>query len=717
MKKHHLILKKIALITAITLSITASQAQNNFTNKKPETFKEKILKKKEFRKISSNGKKSMSRGNHTVPSEIINLAWGGTDWDTISKSIITYNAGTDLASEIIVKEYTGSNTFINNNSRIIKKYDQFNNLTLDLGEVWNSMNNTWESSWKTIDEFDSRNNPTFYAFMLWNDSTNQWDTRFGTKSTYTYNTNGDILTIVLEIFNDDIGDWEILDKKIRNYNSNGFWISTISQFYNGTTWENEFKEEYSVNTNGEWTEAFIYSWDGSAWVSDSKLIDITWYNFADFKLAGYIFQSFNGVFYVNEQKYTGTYHTNGDYLLDLFEVWNGTGWENSFRMYNVYDSKDNITESMVQEWILMNWIINDGYKAAYSYDNDDKILNYEEEFYNADTETWEDPYKYIYLYNTSVFSAGVDVTICYKDSTQLYGSGGTIYNWSPITGLSCSNCSNPKASPQVTTEYVVTVTNGPDSGTDTVVVNVDSLPVAVASMDEDICFGSSINLSASGGISYTWHPATGLNNPNISSPLASPATTTTYTVTVTDENNCADQEEVTIEVNDLPVVSFNGLASNYCTTNPAVDLNGNPSGGTFNGPGITNNQFDPSLAGEGNHIITYTYTDLNNCINSSSQNVAVEICTGIKSTTLIADFSIHPNPSKGVFILSLSQAESKDVNINITNILGQKVFSKSFKEDNGNLKEEIDLTEYEQGIYLMNIIVGTDLISKKIIIE
>ena len=718
MKKHHLILKKIALITAITLSITALQAQNNFNDKKPETFKEKILKKKEFRKISSNGKKSMSRGNHTVPSEIINLAWGGTDWDTLSKDIITYNAGTDLAFEIIVKDFTGNNTFINYNSRNIMNYDQFNNQILDLSELWNSMNNTWEPSWKSIKEFDAKNNLIFEASMLWDNSINQWDTLWGWKTTYTYNINGNILTVVNEDFNSTTGNWEIMEKETRNYNGDGFWVSTIYQIYSGTAWENEYKDEYSVNMIGEWTEAFFYSWDGSAWVSDDfKIIDITWHNFADFELTGYISQSFNGIFYVNEEKYTGSYHTNGEYLSDLYQIWNGTGWENNFRSYNVYDSKDNVTESMGQEWNGINWVDNYGYKAVYNYDSDDKILSYEEENYDFDTEVWENTNKYIYLYNTSVFSAGLDATICYKDSAQLYGSGGTTYSWSPTTGLSCSNCSNPKASPLDPTEYVVTVTNGSDSGTDTVMVTVNSLPVAVAGNDEEICFGSSINLSANGGVNYNWYPSTGLNNPNISNPLASPATTTTYTVTVTDENNCTDQEEVTIEVNDLPIVSFNGLMSNYCTINPAVDLNGNPSGGTFNGPGITNNQFDPSLAGEGNHTITYTYTDANNCINSSSQNVTVDICAGIKSTTLITDFSMHPNPSKGVFILSLSQKESEDVNIHITNILGQKVFSRSFKEYNGHLKEEIDLTEYEQGVYLLNIMVGTDLISKKIIVE
>jgi gliding motility-associated-like protein len=38
-------------------------------------------------------------------------------------------------------------------------------------------------------------------------------------------------------------------------------------------------------------------------------------------------------------------------------------------------------------------------------------------------------------------------------------AGGYIYNWEPQTGLSCSNCANPVASPFITTVYQLTVTN------------------------------------------------------------------------------------------------------------------------------------------------------------------------------------------------------------------------------------------------------------------
>lgn len=67
-----------------------------------------------------------------------------------------------------------------------------------------------------------------------------------------------------------------------------------------------------------------------------------------------------------------------------------------------------------------------------------------------------------FTYNVVVgggsIDAGMDTTICYGDSVQLSvtGSGTNFYNWSPSTGLSCTNCPNPIAYPLTTTHYVVT---------------------------------------------------------------------------------------------------------------------------------------------------------------------------------------------------------------------------------------------------------------------
>ena len=70
--------------------------------------------------------------------------------------------------------------------------------------------------------------------------------------------------------------------------------------------------------------------------------------------------------------------------------------------------------------------------------------------------------------------AGAYVTIAIGNSTTLNASGGVgTYSWSPATGLSCTSCQSPLASPTVTTTYTVSYTNAFGCmSTDTVTVDV-----------------------------------------------------------------------------------------------------------------------------------------------------------------------------------------------------------------------------------------------------
>jgi len=78
-------------------------------------------------------------------------------------------------------------------------------------------------------------------------------------------------------------------------------------------------------------------------------------------------------------------------------------------------------------------------------------------------------------------------------------------------------------------------------------LTVTPAPVASAGPSVSICPGVSTPLSAAGGDVYEWIPATGLSDPNISNPVASPTATTTYKVYVSD--SCGiDSAFVTVEV-------------------------------------------------------------------------------------------------------------------------------------------------------------------------
>lgn len=65
-----------------------------------------------------------------------------------------------------------------------------------------------------------------------------------------------------------------------------------------------------------------------------------------------------------------------------------------------------------------------------------------------------------------------DRTICVGDTVDLKIEGGTRYTWTPTTGLSAANIGNPRAFPNVSTTYFITIDNGTCTDFDTVTINV-----------------------------------------------------------------------------------------------------------------------------------------------------------------------------------------------------------------------------------------------------
>ncbi|MBI4930800.1 MAG: gliding motility-associated C-terminal domain-containing protein [Bacteroidetes bacterium] len=152
-------------------------------------------------------------------------------------------------------------------------------------------------------------------------------------------------------------------------------------------------------------------------------------------------------------------------------------------------------------------------------------------------------------------NAGTDVTICQSANTTLSATGGGTYAWLPITGLSNPNISNPVASPTITTNYSVTVTNSCGSNTDAVNVTVNPLPTANAGADITVCPSANSILTATGGGNYLW--STGQSIASIS---VSPTITTSYSVTVT--NSCGSSiDSVTVVVSNNITATISGITT------------------------------------------------------------------------------------------------------------------------------------------------------------
>jgi uncharacterized protein (TIGR02145 family) len=158
--------------------------------------------------------------------------------------------------------------------------------------------------------------------------------------------------------------------------------------------------------------------------------------------------------------------------------------------------------------------------------------------------------------------------------------------------------------------------------------------------------GSSVTCQAATGIAYSVKGVTDATTYSwILAPISAGAVTGNTTnitidwaagfsgtanLTTKGVNNCGNgaiSSNFPILVNPKPYVSF--IMCTDSITVPTARIitlrDGIPPGGSFSGAGVNTaaGTFDPATAGLGTHIITYSYTNINTCVNSASQTITV----------------------------------------------------------------------------------------------
>jgi gliding motility-associated-like protein len=133
--------------------------------------------------------------------------------------------------------------------------------------------------------------------------------------------------------------------------------------------------------------------------------------------------------------------------------------------------------------------------------------------------------------------------------TTAGGNGNYTYSWSDPQN---QNTATATGLCPDTLSVVVTDQLGCTIQDQVIVIYVDSFPTVDATADTTILYqGQSTSLHGiipAGGIQFQWTPTPSLNDDNIQHPLATPSTTTTYTVIATDANGCTAEDTITIQV-------------------------------------------------------------------------------------------------------------------------------------------------------------------------
>ncbi len=272
--------------------------------------------------------------------------------------------------------------------------------------------------------------------------------------------------------------------------------------------------------------------------------------------------------------------------------------------------------------------------------------------------------------------------LCAGSPATITAAGAATYTWAsgPVSNT-------VTASPLVTSNISVMGTSTAgcvNSGA--IAVNVNTIVVAAAA--QTICAGKSAVMTASNGVSYLWNNT--LPFPSIT---VAPATSTVYTVSGLDINNCITTTTVAVTVNTLPNVTVNANRTTVCKGEQVTLTAAGASTYSWNTTGTGSSIVVTPLID-----IPYTYTvtgtDANQCSKDATVTINVQRCTGINELQNGNEISVYPNPSNGVFTIKAGAA----MTLNITNELGQIVKTVVLSENN---KNEVNVSGLSTGIYFI----------------
>ena len=189
---------------------------------------------------------------------------------------------------------------------------------------------------------------------------------------------------------------------------------------------------------------------------------------------------------------------------------------------------------------------------------------------------------------------------------------------------------NPLTAGAGTTPTITYTLNLPNQcpASDITQIQIISVPLANAGLNQSVCQGQTVNLNGSftnsntGNETYAWTPTTNLTNTTTLTPTYTANSTQTYTLTVS-SGICSSTDNVVVTM--LPQSNATITAAGpFCADVAPVILTAAQAGGTWSGTGITNattGSFNPALANVGNNTITYSIAG--SCPSTDTQVIVV----------------------------------------------------------------------------------------------
>jgi carbohydrate binding protein with CBM6 domain/type IX secretion system substrate protein/SprB-like repeat protein len=297
-------------------------------------------------------------------------------------------------------------------------------------------------------------------------------------------------------------------------------------------------------------------------------------------------------------------------------------------------------------------------------------------------------------------------------ATSTGGTGGVTFLWDNGETTQTVSQLGPGSYTVVSTDA-----NGCTASATAIVAEPDSLFTTVTG-DDVSCFGGndgSATASAGGGtgaIVYIWsNGATG--------PMAVNLSAGTFEVTATDENGCTSTSDVTIgEAGALSVVVDEVLAEVGSNMEGAISIT--VSGGA--GPPYTFKWYldgllfseEEDLTGLAAGEYVLHALDANGCLTDDT--VVVENLTALSENELAENIKLMPNPTSGKILLKIDLPEVADITVSIYDLTGRQI-APEFMATLAQQDFTFDLSEQPAGVYILKMVIGNQVLAKKIVVS
>jgi len=355
-------------------------------------------------------------------------------------------------------------------------------------------------------------------------------------------------------------------------------------------------------------------------------------------------------------------------------------------------------------------------------------------------------------------------------NTTTGADSNAIYTWNPGDGGNDGHTKNYSHTYTHDTTYYVTLTvqdRGPDScyGTITKKVTITNIPVRhhaeerridsnacnvhanftyVIGADGHVTF---TNTSTGTDVSsiYTWNPGDGSSYGHTRNYNHTYMHDTTYSVTLTVQDSGSDSCKSTI-TKRISITNICNVQANFTITK---DSNGyvvftNTTTGADSNATYTWNPGDGSSNGHTrNYTHTYThdttyYVTLtvqdgapDSCYSSVTKKVTItnarhshqmshfEENDNSSSLAVQPEFVLSPNPSRGMFNVSISNLsnEEQPVEIEVVNVMGEVVYKSTVTTPGYSLKAQLQLQNVPSGIYIVRAVTQTEVYANRIVIS